>query len=67
MALALTLSGSYQESLEYYATAISIYGKIQMTCHLQMALADFLMSYFMAKVGNKDFLFSDTHDDLRRV
>jgi hypothetical protein len=47
LALAYTMCGRHQESLECYATAASIYEKVQMHCHMQMALGDYLLSKLM--------------------
>jgi hypothetical protein len=49
LALAYTMCGRHQESLESYATAASIYEKVQMHCHMQMALGDFLLSKLMLR------------------
>jgi hypothetical protein len=40
----------FQDSLDCFQTAISIYDKIQMHVHLQFAMADYLLSQLMVKI-----------------
>jgi len=47
LGLAFTLCGANtfsRQSLECFETAITIYDKIQMHCHMQMALGDYILN-----------------------
>lgn len=57
LALAYQLNFQHADACECFATAISIYEKIHMTCHFQFALSDYLLSRLLQGQQEEDSLF----------